>query len=68
MRATKIEHFLGLGNAADERAREIAPSEQKAQGRDRERFHRSADEGDIAVAATRACGFECTDIEDGFGR
>ena len=33
MLAAEIEHFLGLGDAADERAGEAAASEEKAEGR-----------------------------------
>ena len=34
MRAAKVEHLLGLGDAADERAGEAAASEQKAEAGD----------------------------------
>ncbi len=49
--ATEIEHFLGLGDTADERAGEAAASEQQAESRDGERLLRRADEGEIPVAA-----------------
>ena len=51
MHTTEIEHFLGFGNAADERAGEATASEQEAEGVDGERLRRRADEGDVAVAA-----------------
>src|SRR5208337_579758 len=51
MCAAEIEHLLGLGDAADERAGETMASEQKAHCSDGERLRRRADEGEVAVAA-----------------
>ena len=51
MFAAKIEHLLGFGDTADERAREAATLEQKAEGGDGKRLVRCADEGEVAVAA-----------------
>ena len=51
MCAAKIEHLLGLGDTADERAGEAAASEQKAEGCDGKRLRRRADEGKVAIAA-----------------
>ena len=49
--AAEVEHLLGLGDAADERAGEAAASEDEAEGGDGERLRRRADEGEVAVAA-----------------
>ena len=49
--AAKVEHLLGLGDAADGRAGETAASEDEAECRDGERLLRRADKGDVAVAA-----------------
>src|SRR6476661_6645638 len=49
MFAAKIEHLLRFGDTADRRAGEAVSAEDQAEGRNRERFLRCADEGDIAV-------------------
>ena len=51
MRTAEIEHLLGLGNAADERAGEAAASEQKAEAGDGERLLGRAHEREVAVTA-----------------
>jgi hypothetical protein len=51
MFATKVEHFLCLGNASDGRAREAATPQQETKGGDGKRFRRCADKGYVAVAA-----------------
>src|SRR5687768_8559344 len=51
MFATKVEHFLCLGNASDGRAREAATPQQETKGGDDKRFRRCADKGYVAVAA-----------------
>jgi hypothetical protein len=51
MLAAEIEHFLGLGDAADERAGNATASEQQAEGGDGKRLRRRPDEGEVAVAA-----------------
>src|SRR5487761_1158164 len=50
MCAAEVEHLLGFGDTADERAGEPAASEREAEGGDSERLRRRADEGDVAVA------------------
>src|SRR5262245_66410421 len=51
MRAAKIQHLLGFGDAANWRTGEASTSEYKAEGSDGERLFRRADEGDVAIAA-----------------
>ena len=51
MLATEIKHFLGFGDAADERAGEAAASEQQTEGGDGERLRRRADKGEITIQA-----------------
>jgi hypothetical protein len=45
----EVEHFLGLGDAADERAGQAASAEDQSERRDGERLLGSTDEGQIAA-------------------
>src|SRR5580658_2803859 len=51
MCAAKVQHLLGLGDAADGRTGEAAASHNKAEARDGKGLFRCADEGEVAVAA-----------------
>jgi hypothetical protein len=51
MFATEIQHFLGLGDAADQRTGEVMASKQKAEGGDGKRFLWRSDERKISIAA-----------------
>jgi hypothetical protein len=47
--AAEVEHLLGLGDAADERAGEAFAAKEQAKGGNGQRFVRCADEGERAV-------------------
>ena len=49
--AAEVEHLLGFGEAADERAREAAAREDEAEDGDGQRLLWRAHHGDVAVAA-----------------
>ena len=51
--AAEVEHLLGFGDAADGRAGEAAASEDEAERGDGQRLLGSADQGEVAVAASR---------------
>ena len=53
VRAAEIEHFLGLGDAADRRTREAAASHDEAERGDGEGLFRRADQCDVAIAAQK---------------
>ena len=47
--AAEVEHFLGLGDAADGRARQAAASQEEGEGGDRVGLLGRADDGQVAV-------------------
>ena len=49
--SAEVEHLLRLGDAADRRARQAAPSKDQRESGDGERLGRRADERQVAVAA-----------------
>ncbi len=51
MFATKVQHLLGFGDAADVRAGETAAGHDEAECRDIQRLLRCADKGDVTVEA-----------------
>src|SRR5436190_8337479 len=50
MLSAEVEHFLGLGNAADRRAGETAAAHDEVEGGKGERFLGRADKSEIAIA------------------
>ena len=54
--AAEAEHFLRLGNAADNRAGQIAAAHQQREGGDGHRLFRRADEGEGAVVLFHLIG------------